>query len=394
MSPMQSRYARVIVICQLDRYANGLKPVEVERFLSRRGHRVQIVNTYYLSRANGASRLPSLRPRRLALYLTELVAVVNRRCGWARRHLTYYLIVADVRLRAAILARSLPLDEVDLVICETPYDAAVLAGNWAARTLYDCPTPWADEVFDEGRVTESQRDRLRRLELEVFEKADYLAFHWQTYADYAIRHYGITGRNLITLNFGCTPSPTRAQFAKRPRVVYLGSLGSRFIGLPLLSRLAAQYSDVDVYGGPPPDPALGLNYLGYADPDVLLNYQAGLITCTRDELRRDGFSAKHLQYLAYGLPVLVPEWRRHLDLLRGSVPYSEADFRTVVAALSDESTWQRLSDEAYAEAERRKWELSLAPLDNLLKELTSGVLGQRRSSPEATPFSSGNECPS
>jgi hypothetical protein len=44
---------------------------------------------------------------------------------------------------------------------------------------------------------------------------------------------------------------------------------------------------------------------------VLLSYQAGLITCTRDELRRDGFSAKHLQYLAHGLPVLAPEWRRH-----------------------------------------------------------------------------------
>jgi hypothetical protein len=68
-------------------------------------------------------------------------------------------------------------------------------------------------------------------------------------------------------------------------------------------------------------------------------------------------------------------------LLHGSVPYSEADFRTVVAALSDESTWQRLSDEAYAEAERRNWDLSLAPLDDLLEELMSGALGPRQPSP-------------
>ncbi|GAC1315736.1 MAG: hypothetical protein NVSMB16_12780 [Acidimicrobiales bacterium] len=362
---------RVLVICQLDRYANGLKPIEVERFLSSRGHRVEIVNTYHLSRASwsaegSTSKLPPPEPRRIALYLTELGAALNRRSSWGRSHLSYYFAVADVRLRAKILRRVLPLGEVDLVICETPYDAGVLVGQCAGHTLYDCPTPWADELFHEGRVTVSQRDRMRRLEMEVFENVDHLAFHWQTYADYAIRHYGISGRNLLTLNFGCTPSPVRARFRERPRIVYLGSLGSRFIDLPLLSRLTAQYGDIDIYGGPPPDPALGLNYLGYAAPDILIDYQIGLITCTKDELRRDGFSAKHLEYFAHGLPVLAPEWRRGLDLLRGTVPYTEANFATVVASLSDENTWRRTSDEAYSEAKRRSWERSLAPLEDIL----------------------------
>jgi hypothetical protein len=373
MITTQPKRAHVVVICQLDRYANGLKPIEIERFLSRRGHRVQLVNTYHLSRAKRASKLPNLRPRRFVLYLTELLTAVNRRWDWGRGHLSYYLAVADFRLRARILASSLPLDDADLVICETPYDAGVLVGGRAARTLYDCPTPWADELFHEGRLTQPQRDRLRRLETELFETVDYLTFHWQTYADYAVRHYGITGRNLLTCNFGCTPSPTRARFAERPRIAYLGSLGSRFIDLPLLSRLTAQYADIDVYGGPPPDPALGLNYRGYAEPDVLLSYQAGLITCTKDELRRQGFSAKHLQYLAYGMPVLVPEWRRHIDLLRGSVPYSEANFQAVVASLSDESTWRQLSDQAYGEAERRRWDRCLMPLENLLTGLEWGA---------------------
>ena len=106
---------------------------------------------------------------------------------------------------------------------------------------------------------------------------------------------------------------------------------------------------------------------------MLLEYQAGLITCSKDELRRDGFSAKHLQYLAYGLPVLVPEWRRHLDLLDGSIPYNETNFQTVVASLSDESTWRSLSDDAYAEAERRSWDKSLAPLDELVTSLVPGA---------------------
>jgi hypothetical protein len=371
MTAIRPGRARIIVLGQLDGYANGLKPLEIERFLTERGHRVELVDTYYLSRAKPPSRLPSLRPRHFALYLVELAGTLTRRWSWGRRHLSYFLIVADIRLRAAILTRSLPMDQADLVICETPYDAATLVGARGARTLYDSPTPWADELFYEERLTAAQRDRLRRLEIEVFEKVDYLAFHWQTYADYAVRHYGITGKNLLTLNFGCSPSPSRAQFATTPRIVYLGSLGSRFIDLRLLSRLTEQYGEIDVYGGPPPDPALGLRYLGRADPDVLLDYQAGLITCTRDELRREGFSAKHLQYLAHGLPVLVPEWRRHLDLLRGSVPYSEANFTHVVGSLAEKATWQRLSDEAYAEAQRRSWDRTLAPLDDLLAAITS-----------------------
>jgi hypothetical protein len=195
---------------------------------------------------------------------------------------------------------------------------------------------------------------------------DHLAFHWDSYARYAIEHYGINGHNLLTLNFGCTPSPCRARFADPPRIVYLGSLSSRFIDLPLLSRLSRLYPRIDVYGGPPPDPRLGLNYRGYARPEVLQAYQIGLITCTQDELRRDGFSAKHLQYLAHGLPVLVPAWRRHLEELSGSVAYEESTFLAAVTALSDEGEWQRTSDQAYDQARRLAWDETLRPLEALL----------------------------
>src|SRR5205085_3332928 len=143
------------------------------------------------------------------------------------------------------------------------------------------------------------------LEKQLYEHVDGLSFSWESYARYVSKHYGISGRNFTQLNWGCEPSAERADFASPPRVAYIGSLSSRFIDLPLLSRLTKRYPHIDVYGAPPPDPALGLNFLGYAPPSVLLQYQLGLITCTKDELRREGFSAKHLQYLARGLPVLV-----------------------------------------------------------------------------------------
>jgi hypothetical protein len=284
--------------------------------------------------------------------------------------LSYHLLVADHRLRGSILRSSLPLNDFDLVICETPYDAGALTHRTSASTLYDCPAPWTDELYFDGRLSRRQRAKLRRREMQIFEGVDYLAFHWESYTRYALEHYGISGRNLLALNFGCNPSIDRAQYAEPTRIVYLGNLSAGFNDTPLLARLAALYPHIDVYGGPPPDPSLGLKYLGYAPTlDVLRNYQFGLVTCSKDALRRDGFSSKHVQYLAYGLPVLVPAWRRHLDLLKGSVPYTEETFRGVVEALSDEKRWQTVSDEAYNQALCLKWERTLQPLDELLNNV-------------------------
>ncbi len=371
---MTARPKRIAIVCQLDGYANGLKPRAIQRFLADRGHVVSLVDTYRLSRASGSAghigaKLPSLRPRKFALYATEVAAAIfTRRWRFGRRFLSYYVLVADHRLRRAILRSALPIGELDLLICETPYDAGVLTATTTAHTLYDCPTPWADELLFEGRLTDRQHGKLRRRETELFESVEHLSFHWDSYARYAVEQYGISGRNLLTLNFGCTPSLRRATFADPPRVVYLGSLSSRFINLALLARLSELYPHIDVYGGPAPDPSLGLNYRGYASPDILREYQLGLVTCTRDQLRRDGFSAKHLHYLAHGLPTLVPDWRRNLDGLRGSVQYTEQNFRSVVAGFGDQRRWQSLSDQAYAQACRLEWGETLRPLETLLAE--------------------------
>jgi hypothetical protein len=364
-----------MVVCQLDGFANGIKPVELSRFLRARGHEVRLVDTYRLSRASSdpespRSRLPRPRPLHCALYAAEAVARLTRGVGPVHRRLSYYLLLADFRLRRRILRSTLPLDGVDLLVCETPHDAGVLldAGleAGAARTLYDCPTPWADELFFEGRLTPHQHARLRRMETGLFEAVDHLAFHWESYAGYARAHYRISGDNVLTLNWGCTPVAERARHAAPPRIAYLGSLSSRFVDLPLLARLSRAYPHIDVYGGPPPDRSLGLRYRGYAAESVLRQYQFGLVTCTNDPLRRDGFSAKHLQYLAHGLPVLVPAWRRSARELAGSLPYEEDTFTAVVAAHSEQRAWRQASDDAYEQARRLTWETTLRPLESLL----------------------------
>jgi hypothetical protein len=364
---------RVLIVCMLDGYANSVRPAEIEEFLRRRGHEVHLVNTFSLSRASSnrlslAGYFPGPGLRRAALYAIEAASLLlTRRWEFGRRHFTYFVRRADCRLRRSLLASLLPLDEFDLVICETPHDAELLTVPTEARTLYDCPTPWADELYSDQRLTERQHARLRCWETALFEGVDHLAFHWESYARYAVEHYGISGRNLVTLNWGCTPAARRAQFSNPPRIVYFGSLGGRSLDLPLLSRLSKMYPHVDVYGGPPPDPTLGLNYLGYAPPSILEQYQLGLITSVKNDIRVFGFSAKHPQYLAYGLPVLVPAGRRYLNLLRGSVPYEEGTFLKIVDTLSNEAEWRRMSDEAYAQAQRLTWDETLRPLETLLR---------------------------
>jgi hypothetical protein len=372
---------RVAIICQPDAFANAIRPPQIQRFLEQRGHVVSLVDTYWLSRASATpgslgSKLPRWGLRTLGLYATEVASrLLTRRWGFGRRHLSYYLLLADHRLRRAILTATLPLDDFDLIICETSYDAGVLTAKTKARTMYDCPAPWADELYFEGRLTGRQHAALRRLEADVFERVDYLAFHWESYAHYAREKYPISGRNLWKLDFGCTASPERAQYADPLRIVYLGNLSARFNDPALLSRLAALYPHIDVYGGPPPDPRLGLNYRGYTPSlDVLRTYQVGLVTCSKDALRQYGFSSKHLHYLAYGLPVLAPAWRRHLDLLRGSVPYDEQNFVSVIDSLRDEQQWQAVSDEAYAQAKRLDWDHTLRPLEDMLATLPARQL--------------------
>ncbi len=364
--------SRVLIVAQLDRFANGVKPRQMAAFLRGRGHEVVLLDTYHLSRAcdgrpaSLACRLPAVSPARLALYGVEALARLSRGSETLARRLTYHTYLTSSSLRRTILRRSLRLDDFDLLVCEHPLDAGVLALPTTASTLYDCPTPFADELLYEGRLTTRQHARLRRRETEVFESVDNLAFHWHSYGPYVIDHYQVSASNLVTLDFGCTAGAERASFRDPPRIAYLGSLSSRFIDLQLLSRLTRLYPHIDVFGGPPPDPALGLNYKGHTDSSVLKDYQLGLVTCSRDELRRRGFSAKHLDYLAHGLPTLVPAWRESAGELEGTFFYTEGSFLDAVSAMSDPDGWSSASDRAYEQAQSLAWEETLRPLDALL----------------------------
>jgi hypothetical protein len=107
---------RVLLVAQLDGYANGVKAEGVAEFLRARGHDVEMLNTYYLSRASGrsgspATKLPRPGVRRLVMYAAEAVSRLTRRSKLARRHLSYYTALADFRMRRSLLGSKLALDD-------------------------------------------------------------------------------------------------------------------------------------------------------------------------------------------------------------------------------------------------------------------------------------------
>ena len=72
MSAATNKSMRVLIVGELDSFANGQKPREIEHYLRSQGHEVETADTYYLGRASGnpdsiLRKLPAPRPRTMLL---------------------------------------------------------------------------------------------------------------------------------------------------------------------------------------------------------------------------------------------------------------------------------------------------------------------------------------
>jgi hypothetical protein len=333
----------VIIVCRLDGYANSVRPIKIKEFLEKKKYTVEIYNTY--NKNSSESILLKISRKILPKAI--------------KQYLFYLLLKWNGRKLEKIMRQKRP----DILICESEPDAYVLTKNLPCVTVYDCPTPFADELYYGGQMSKMIYALHRKMELKIYRHVDHLTFHWASYNAYVKKSYA--GKNMFELNWGCTPKPKLAQYKSNPRVVYLGNLDGYWINLPLLSALSKMYP-IDVYGGPPPDKKWGLNYCGYAHPDVLTKYQFGLITITKDELRRKGFSAKHLEYISYGLPVLCPDWRNDRRLTDVTIPFNEMNFVAQIHKYAEKGKWTAISKACVRKSKLYSWERQLRALDKIV----------------------------
>jgi hypothetical protein len=362
-----------VLIVRSDKFANSVKPRVLEEHLRGLDFDVRSIESASLGR-RGASRvsmwLPRLSLPALRLYARHLFQAATRATLWCwnspgTRYLNGISLLWTMRGRGEYLARKLGPESCDVLICESPFDQAVVLQRVATKQLLDLPCPYAEELLFSNQVSAGSHRRLRALEERCLSASDRASFHWHTYEAYVSEHYRASVR-WLDCSYGVTPKEIVAKFSPTPRIVFLGSLEGQWINLPMLERLSRRYQ-IDVWGGPPPRKGSSLNYLGYApDLDILADYQVGLVTISDDPLRRMGFSSKQLQYFSYGLPVLVPEWRSDPVLAPATVSYTEDTFLAQVATLGDRAVWETTSARALELASELSWDAALGPLTKYL----------------------------
>jgi hypothetical protein len=346
---MKTKKIKVVIICSLDRFANAVRPKEIQKFLTKRGYKVELLNTY----DNVETKKAILNERIRKILIPKIIR--------------NYAFIQNLKHRANILENRIKILKPDVVICESESDSYVLTKDLDCLKILDSPSPWVDELFYSGDISKLAHRHLRKIEIEIYKKSDYVAFHWDNYTNY-VKKYVYDSNNFFILNWGCKPKNLKAKFNKKPKIVYLGKLDGYWNDIELLSRLSKLY-DIDVYGAPKPPTNLQINYKGYApSTDVLANYQFGVITLSKDKLRAHSFSSKQLEYMSYGLPVLTPEWRSDPRLKNYSILYNEENFLQKINEFSSKEKWQKMSNSCYNQSKKWNWDNVLKPLDKIIKD--------------------------
>jgi hypothetical protein len=248
-----------------------------------------------------------------------------------------------------------------------------LTKNFDCLKIFSWEAMGADEVYfasNSKRTFDFEHvRRFRDMELEICHHSDYVVFPWETTENY-VRKNIYDGNNFLTVRYGCTPKSKPVSYFFPPSIVSVGGLGAYWSNIELLSKLTSNtLYNIDVYGGPRPQRKHRLNYKGFAPSlDVLYNYQFGLNTVSKDIFRRNHFSSRILTYLAYGLPVLSPDWMQLSHELKGCLPYDEDSFVNIIDQYSEKSHWERVSQEAYKQAQELDWNKTLIPLEKIFSE--------------------------
>lgn len=362
---------RAIILCHMDAYANSVKPQKLKEFLEAEKYEVDIYSTVKISRLGSGKYtgyLPGLSFAQCYLYCLEAILFLSEKWNNQKfKKLATGLVLQRIlNLRGILLFKKFAPRKYDLLICEDNFDEGLMEKRVAGVQIFDLPVPFAEEAFYGGGLTEKKYLELKHFEAKLYSKADYLSFHWHTYADY-VKQNKYDGDNFIDIGYGTALKESRARFSAKPKIVFLGYLAGYWVNLPLLEVLSQIYP-IDVYGGPSAA-GLNINYKGYAPTlDMLAEYQFGLVTISDDPLRQHSFSSKQLEYFSYGLPVFAPKWRKDSALDDGTIPYDSEDFLDQIKYYSDSDRWAEKSAAAVRIAEKMTWENAFASLKDVIRK--------------------------
>lgn len=273
-------------------------------------------------------------------------------------NIPFDLVIARGQDLAYVLTRPIPclkiLDMANILYLEAYY-------AWGANTAE------VEETYEK--------------EVAVWHAVDYIISPHELLTDYYLEQLdrdGSLSAKTVTIRLGCDVATRSAAYATNPRLVYAGSY--YYIQDPCLLAQLTRHSPypIDCYG--PEDPNRNflpaqLNYKGYASGTAFLaNYQFGLITLSRDDLRQNSPSTKFPYYFSHGLPVLFPEWMKEgYQYPDCAIPYSPRTFATTVQTASANDKWLQMNNAAKLLAATLTWDNVLRPLTSLLVQAEGQV---------------------
>ena len=274
-------------------------------------------------------------------------------------------------LRGQITRRYLIRSHTKIAIIQHPEDLFAAISPHPYKVIYDSPTIYSQEIILSQKYGSHIQNKITSLENKIFQESDIVSFHWYSFFKLA-QKLNLTISHPLVLNWGCQPPHNLkfAQFSSQPKIIYIGKLNSDWINPKLLLQIQnTSPVAVDIFSYETPS-LPNLKTKGFlSDLNRLNQYQFGLITISNDQLRNNGFSAKYLNYLEQGLPVLCPDWRQDKLLKPATIYYNEKNFNQKIRQYTNPGLWQRKHLAALKLSRKLTWGKNLTPLLKIIPQL-------------------------
>jgi len=349
---------KIILISSLDNSANEERAKALIFELKQSNYTIAVFDTkkHYSHMIKFDYLVTS--PKRFIFYLINLIQ-------YKLRFQKHYPLVNEMKLRNEIINKYIKKNQAKIIICQNPQDMLCILNRTKTHlSIYDSPTIYSEEVKNMNTFPKKELKAIKYIENNVFDKADGVSFHWETFIKLA-KELNKPITNPIKANWGCSKRKKLGKFSKKPKIVYIGKLNAPWINPQLLELIQASGGfPLDVFSYEKPEKLFkSLKYSGYLkNLNQISTYQFGLITMSNDFLRNSGFSAKHLLYISYGLPVLCPEWRQDKILRSATISYNKNNFTDIVKYYSKKNNWLRKHQAALKLAKKLRWNKTLKPL--------------------------------
>lgn len=358
----KSKSNTIFMVNYLDGTANQERLLEVSNFIKKNGFETEIIDSQILFEKN-INNLSGLFICPILFIKYRLSRFLFFKFRFSQ--LKPYLFYEEIILRGKFIKNYLNRNRAIIAISQYPKDFTCGLGRKKFKLILDIPTIYSEEIKTDNKLTTYLLKKIEKIEKKVFEQGNYVSFHWYSFLNFSKTINKKPDRNFV-LNWGCHSSKNITTFNKNPKIVYMGNLNSRWINYELLESIQNEsINPIDIYSYEKPDKSNyhSLKHKGFLkDINKISNYQFGLITFTDDDLRNNGFSAKHLTYLSYGLPVLCPEWRKDKLLEPATIYYSHKNFNQQIKKYSQKKNWDKKHLAAIKLAKELNWSQTLKPI--------------------------------